>query len=279
MLYITVNQLNEDVKKYLLPQIPEDVGLVVAVPRDGLLPATLISLYQNIPMTDLDGVLEGRIYHTGYRLRDRPEYQRDIEAILIVDDTIYSGGTFRRAKKQLANIGIKFYFAVVFAVNPHKHRANGILDFWAREIPPALFHYEWTIGDAPLVSKRVAIDLDGILCPSPKPEQDDQGEKYLDFITHTPAKLKPIRVGTIITGRLERWRPETEAWLKRHGIGYDELIMRSANEPNHARHKAINFKKMNGIVFFESSDAQAQEIARLSRKPVIAMDTNKVYGD
>lgn len=34
----------------------------------------------------------------------------------------------------------------------------------------------------------------------------------------------------ILSGREERWRPQTERWLKRHGISYDALFLRRSGD-------------------------------------------------
>ena len=48
-----------------LYKIPSDVDLVVGIPRSGLMVATMISLYLNLPLTDVDNFLEGKLISTG----------------------------------------------------------------------------------------------------------------------------------------------------------------------------------------------------------------------
>ena len=78
------------------------------------------------------------------------------------------------------------------------------------------------------------------------------------------------RLRTIVTARLERYRPETEAWLARAGIAYDRLVMldlatdaeRRRTRPQ-GRFKAAVFAADAGAALFvESESWQAREIAR-----------------
>ena len=74
--------------------IPDDVELVVGIPRSGMLPAMLIALALNIQVTDLQGLKEGRVFQSG-RTRRRGALNTpfdDIKHVLIVDDSVNSGG-------------------------------------------------------------------------------------------------------------------------------------------------------------------------------------------
>ena len=114
-------------------------------------------------------------------------------------------------------------------------------------------------------------DLDGILCGDCPAEDDDDGERYRRFLeTATPQAVPRGPVHSIVTARLEAWRPETEAWLARHGIAYGRLVMlelasdaeRRRTRPQ-GRFKAAAYAADAGAVLFvESETWQAREIAR-----------------
>ena len=61
----------------------------------------------------------------------------------------------------------------------------------------------------------------------------------------------------ICTGRLEKYRPQTEAWLKKHGIRYNDLIMfngtKEERDSNHLKnvgeYKADVFNNFEGLAF------------------------------
>lgn len=41
-----------------------------------------------------------------------------------------------------------------------------------------------------------------------------------------PARYLPSHpIKALVTSRLEKYRPETEEWLRRHGVVYEQLIM------------------------------------------------------
>ncbi len=60
MNYKTIKDLNETIIKSL-PLIPRDVDLIVGTPRSGLMTATLLALYLNLPLTDVEGLIEEKI--------------------------------------------------------------------------------------------------------------------------------------------------------------------------------------------------------------------------
>lgn len=45
--------------------IPNDIDLIVGIPRSGMFVANYIALLMNKPMTDFDGLIEGRIMSSG----------------------------------------------------------------------------------------------------------------------------------------------------------------------------------------------------------------------
>ena len=85
-----------------------------------------------------------------------------------------------------------------------------------------------------------------------------------------PQVVPRHRLHSVVTARLEKYRPETEAWLARHGIACDRLVMlegmtdaeRRRTRPQ-GRFKAAAFVADAGAALFvESESWQAREIAR-----------------
>jgi orotate phosphoribosyltransferase len=62
--YRTVAQLDDAVVSWLA-DLPRDIDIVAGVPRSGLLVANLLALHLNIPMTDVAGLVEGRVIQAG----------------------------------------------------------------------------------------------------------------------------------------------------------------------------------------------------------------------
>lgn len=264
--------------------LPDDVELVVGVPRSGLLVATLLALYRQLPMADLDGFLAGRIYDSGRRLRGahghegRDSFLDRPRCVLIVDDSIRSGASLQevRARVAAANLPHRVGYGVVYA----DEGAEELVDHYC-EVVPTPRAFEWNLMHTDALLSKCCVDIDGVLCPDPTPEQNDDGPSYREFIADAPALHKPTaRVGWLVTCRLEKYREATEAWLASRGIRYNELIMmdypdaaarRAAGA--YAAFKADAYASSGAHFFLESNPRQAREIARRTGRPVYCVST------
>ena len=56
MKYITFNNLIETIRKNLW-KIPRDIDFIIGVPRSGMIVASIISDYLNVPLMDLNSFL------------------------------------------------------------------------------------------------------------------------------------------------------------------------------------------------------------------------------
>ncbi|WP_372744822.1 phosphoribosyltransferase family protein [Lutibacter sp.] len=270
MNYRNIRELNNIILNKL-SIIPRDIDLIVGVPRSGMLPANLLSLYLNRPYTDIHSFLNGHIYKAGARSQffDISEFKK----ILVVDDSIASGSAMIEVKESLKHLESKFdiKYCAVYII-PGKEK---MVDYFF-EIVPLPRYFQWNILNHTTLEKA-CFDIDGVLCPDPLPEQNDDGEKYIDFILNAPPLFVPgSKIGTVVTSRLEKYRNETETWLKANNIKYNDLIMldlpdmkarQKAN--NHGDHKAKAYMSKPYVLFVESEIAQAIEINRISKKPVL----------
>ncbi|GHU72035.1 phosphoribosyltransferase [Clostridia bacterium] len=282
MEFVTVSDLEIDLIKNL-QRIPRDIDLVVGIPRSGMLVASLISLQLNLPLADIDTYISGNYYTSGNTKNSKywvTEFSQ-IKKVLVVEDSVCNGYSILSVKRRLAQYERinHCYFAAY--VTPEK---RDLVDIYLRIIEfPRLF--EWNYMHNKLL-KHACFDLDGVLCDNPSQDENDDGHKYLDFIKYAKLKFKPTyEIGCIVSSRLEKYRKETEEWLKKNDIQYGELFLSShetaedrkkAND--YAFHKAniyINIK--NTIWFVESDEQQAYEIAKISRKPVFCVDTLCYY--
>jgi uncharacterized protein YxjI len=60
--------------------------------------------------------------------------------------------------------------------------------------------------------------------------EHDEVNQAVHFVYQAIRRGKPETVILLVSGREDRWRPETERWLERHGIIADELFMRRAGD-------------------------------------------------
>lgn len=270
MYYRNVKDLNNIILQRL-SIIPRDFDLIVGVPRSGMLPANLLALYLNRPYTDIHSFLNGHIYKAGARSQffDISEFKK----ILVVDDSIASGAAMVEVKESLKHLETEFdiKYCAVYVI-PGKEK---MVDYFF-EVVPLPRYFQWNILNHTTLEKA-CFDIDGVLCADPLPEQNDDGEKYIDFILNAPPLFIPgSKIGTIVTSRLEKYRKETEIWLAANNIKYNELVM--LDLPNmearqransHGDHKAKAYLAKPYVLFVESEYHQAVEINRLSKKPVL----------
>ncbi|MEX2396952.1 MAG: phosphoribosyltransferase family protein, partial [Balneolales bacterium] len=252
-----------------LHKIPTDVDLIVGVPRSGLLAGNMIALLLNIPLIDLDS------YTNNDRLRQSHDmsiaYAKEAKHVLIVDDTCYSGKSMGHANSLIkgASFNHKITSCVIY-INPKSIKLVDIY-FETLESPGC---QEWNFMHRDKVG-QFCVDIDGVLCKDPTKQEDDDGIAYLNFLKNaTPLYLPSHKVGCLVTGRLEKYRKETEEWLKRYNIRYHKLHM--LDLPNAKirwnlnaapRFKAEIYKSYpHSRLFVESDQKEAMEISMLSEK-------------
>jgi len=281
MNYRTIADLNKAIKNWI-PELPSDLELIIGIPRSGLLPATLLSLYLNLPLTDVEGLCEGRVLAAGRRFNresTRDLLKRPLK-VLVVDDSINSGTQMKEVKSKIesARLPHKIYYAAVYA----SPEGTQHVDYWYEIVDnPRVF--EWNVMHHDILTKS-CVDIDGVLCRDPTPEENDDGERYLKFLTNVKPLVVPTKpIGWLVTCRLEKYRKITEEWLQRHGIQYGQLIMMNLPDKEtrvtlgaHAEFKARVYREVDAVLFIESSYSQAMKIARLAGKPVLCTEINKI---
>lgn len=262
-------------------KVPGDVDLIVGIPRSGLLAGSMLALHLNKPIVDFDAYLnrsKPRIGRTSkHTLASR---DKAVRKVLIVDDTIDTGSSMARMREEVAaaNLDDEVLFCAIYGT---EKRHDGVDIVFERVTTPRMF--EWNmmrhkrIGDA-------CFDIDGVLCHDPEPTDNDDGARYEIFVAGArPLYIPKLPVAHVVTSRLERYRPQTEAWLKQKGIEYGRLWMidlPTAEERRrlkaHAPFKARVYRECGASLFIESEDRQAEEIARLSERPVLSIEGQRI---
>ena len=281
MNYRSISDMNDAILRNL-HRLPRDIDLVVGVPRSGILAATLVSLTANIPMTDLDSFLAGRIYTSGITKR-RAALDRqhsEMRRILVIDDSVAGGNAMRDARNKIEAAGIQgdFVYAAVFGLQPQHQEIDVVF-----EVVPHPRMFQWNFMHH-IFLEQCCVDIDGVLCLDPTEAENDDGPAYEKFLATARPLLGPTRkIGWLVTSRLEKYRKLTEAWLAKHDIKYDHLIMLDLPSKAerqrlgaHGSFKAEFYRKSGAILFIESEHEQAMRIARLSGKPVLCVETNTV---
>lgn len=265
-------------------KIPHDVDLVVGIPRSGMLVASIVALKQNLPLTDLYSFLRNDDLKKGstrtYKHADLVK-PRDARKVLLVDDSIATAKSMHAAVEQVrAAYQGEVVTLAAFAEKHNRHLVDMYLELVEQ---PRVF--EWNIMHHSLMG-HACLDIDGVLCVDPTVEQNDDGPNYRDFLRSTrPLFIPSIKVAHLVTSRLEKYRPETEAWLQRHGVQYGTLHMLDLPSAEERRRLNIHHKFKAEVyarhpqtrLFVESEDRQAIEIMKLSGKPVYCIETNEMY--
>jgi len=161
-----------------LYRIPRDVELVVGIPRSGLLAALPISLHLNVPLTDVDGLEEGRLISSGSRLsvKDGGALIQACRRILLIDDSLAFGTAMREVRNRVEALGLgdKVLFGAVYVSSPE--RGMEFLDYWFEHLPlPRIF--AWNLMHS-WILEHACVDIDGVLCIDPTEEQNDDGPRY-----------------------------------------------------------------------------------------------------
>lgn len=281
MHFKSIDDMNHAVMRNL-SKIPRDVDLIVGIPRSGLLVANMLSLYLNLPMTDVEGLGERRLISKGKRvIRNFDSGIFDhARRVLVVDDCVSRGTELEKAKRKIIEYGYadRALYATVYSFTERADLADIVF-----EIIPRPMCFQWCCMHSPELA-NYCLDIDGLLCVDPTAEEDDDGARYEEFLRNAqPLFLPTVEVGWLVTCRLEKYRDLTVQWLQKHGVEYRHLIMmdyptRAAREraKEHVAYKARVYKESGASLFIESSPVLASRIARASGLPVMCMDTSTV---
>jgi uncharacterized HAD superfamily protein len=242
---------------------------IVGIPRSGMIPASIIATSLQMPLASLEGYCAGIVHGRS----GRPE--RAGRRILLVDDSCNKGRAMGRAVAMLrsAHRGIAVTRLAVYGPYQLADPAKVVDITFADCHGPRVF--AWNMWKH-IRLDRWGFDFDGVFCRDPAKAENDDGPRYLDFLARAEPLFLPQRpIGHIVTGRLERYREPTEAWLRRHGIEFASLTMMPyatkadrMRAGNRGGWKAQAVRGLGVELFIESCPKQARIIARDSGVPV-----------
>ncbi len=284
MIYKSYQDLSDAIRRNLW-KIPQDVDIIVGIPRSGMIAALMVAELMGRCCASLDDFLNGCIMSCGDRQtllgRGRPG------KVLVIDDTVNTGAAIGRARHLLEAMAWTYdiLFGCVFS---RGRDAKTLVDIWLQDIyvpGEKLYFYEWNIMHHHAHRTQAMMwDIDGVMCQDPPPERNTEAyENYLE--NAVPMVLPTTPVGAIVTYRLEKYRDVTERWLSRHGVQYNDLIMFQAGSREErraisypGRYKAHQYKKSEWArLFVESDREQAARICELSGKPVFCYENGRMY--
>jgi hypothetical protein len=248
-----------------------EVEGVVGIPRSGMIPASQIATVFHLPlgMAGVSGIEWSNAPGRPGRIVEKPNGK-----VLVVDDTSYSGRSLAYAKRRFDELGISAIYAAVFVRN--EKAANRAADLWGEVVGDRHVN-EWNLLNNGILrgwDGGIGLDLDGIICHDPPMNDLTEPEAYEMWLSAAVPYLLPRSVvcPLILTGRLEKYRQLTEAWLGNYGVRYDQLVMYPADSPQQrtdiCQWKADQLKASGVGAYIESHPPHARAIAHLSGLPV-----------
>lgn len=273
--YRSYDQLKLDLMRWI-PHLPAVSG-VAGIPRSGTIVAGILAELLHVELISIERLATDPPL-PGYRPRSPRALTSSSLPILIVDDTCSSGQTIAQVR-EFVNARNVLWGAVYV-----KPEAAQLVDVYGYVNHTSNHSFAWNILQD-CISSRLAIDMDGILCEDwpHRTEDGPMAQAYAEWLeTVTPVFPVSGRVEAIITARLERHRPATEAWLKRHGIGYRRLLMHADCPPSardHIGHKAMHIHNLRSRIcaFVESCPHQARELAKRTGRPILCLPTGELH--
>jgi len=272
MTFLSYDDMARDILKLIPFCLEHDISAIYGNPRSGMIAANMLAVELHIPCGPVGGELG-----SGNRLK---VVTRETHGpALLLEDTVNNGNGINKSQVIMNMTGIKYLKACVYT----KQESISMVDFCCKVIKgPRL--YQWNIFNCDLTSKMM-FDLDGVFCVDP-PMLDDDGKEYQDYILNAiPLHIPFFPVGSICTNRIHRWRDNTITWLDRTGIQViDSLYMQPYDSAKDRRHdsspatfKAWCYEKSNAVLFVESTLHQAMSIATLTGKPVLSLETMRIF--
>lgn len=269
MNFISYEQMNKWILEFI-KLIPNKFDLIVGIPRNGLVFASILSAKFGRPLTTPDSYWMWRSLLPNL----------GINSILVCDDAISSSQQMDIAMNM---VHVRYPSANIETAVVIKHEQSQV-DYWYKLTDdPKLF--EWSLAHFKL--GKLACDIDGVMCNDLPVgfEEEVNPEGYENHIKNAvPQFIPQYTIDVIVSCRIERWRKETEIWLKRIGIKYKQLNLWNIEKPadrigKWADYKIEQIKKAEADYVFESNWEQAQKIYEVLRIPVLCFERMEMLSD
>jgi len=252
-----------------------DIDIIIGIPRSGLFVANIMAQKFAKPLSTPELFIKNQVWMS----RRMPKKDKFVN-VLLVDDYVSKRG---QAMTEAVDILKQYPFPINLTkasliVTPFsKH----LVDSYKKEVPPYSW-LEWAFLHIKQVNV-VAYDMDGVLCEDIPPGVDADEGKYQQWICNAKSYMIPsYEIDFIISSRLEKYRPQTEAWLKQNGVKYKELILWDVPSKADRGNNFVQFKidalaKTQPGVFFESNARIARGVWDEARVPTLCTDEMVMY--
>ncbi len=258
MKYISFDDLTHTIRKNIW-KIPRDIDFIIGVPRSGMIAASIISSYLNVPLIDVNSFIAGLEPTGGLRLNYFTNAHQKTNKVLVIDDTVFGGTAMNATRQKLNNHNdLQFIYMCVYLEGSGINAVDIYLED-VRQYTDAenrIVLYEWNIFQHHERFMTTCLyDIDGVFCVDPPDERNE--EEYLKYIADaTPLFVPRTKLGGIVTYRLSKNRGITEKWLSKQGIQYEELIMFKANSWQERHDSRISPEMFKATVYNEHPNAR-----------------------
>jgi orotate phosphoribosyltransferase len=273
ILLITPAIIAQLTQEWAKKSLPNNFDLYIGVPRAGMPIAWTLSLLYCRPYATPDSFQRGEYYFTS-KLPMPP-----IKKVLICEELVKSARKAIEVKEILS----KNYPDVTFEIGSLHVTEDGkmVVDHYYK-VAQDLEHFHDNMID---VGGDLSVDFDGVLCKNPPAAAVENMSAYRLWVTNAvPHFIPKCEIKSIITGRPESVRLESEQWLKEHGVKYKKMFMLTKEEQCSGQaesiaHKVKHIKESKPKYFWESDYLQAKEINRLTGVPVYCIDEMQIFGN
>ena len=291
MIYIGANRFLNDIRRNSWKISSLNPKGIVGIPRSGVMAAVMVSEEIHVGTCSLaEFMLANGQEYVFWRHGKRPIKHNDNGPIIIMEDTCWHG-SMKRSVDMLRNAfpNETFISCCIYLEGPCDIYCPDIhlVDIRKEalsdpEHPIALYFHN--ILDS-YFNNLYLYDIDGVICLNPP--QDTDIEAYEDYLMHpTPLHIPSTPSGnplTFCSYRLNKYRKLTEDFLKSQNIHVRDIIMYNAetiterNKVSPGTYKGHVYRNSNFKLFIESNDKEAQEICKVSGKPVYCFETGRMY--
>lgn len=294
MIFIGPNRFVNDIRANLWKITKYNFAGIIGIPRSGMLPTTLISEELHIGMCSYNEFIDNLVNeHVFYRHGNRMVEHKQSNIYLILEDSCCRGSMGEKVQQLRKMFPDKiFVSAAIYIDGPcNLYKPDICLVDLRKEIAnnldqtkDATVLYFYNILDG-WWNFRFLYDLDGVMCVDPP--SDENTEEYENYLRspmplHLP--ISPSNNGIdICTYRLSKYENETRTFLRMNNVKVNKLTMFPAatkeirNMTPSWQYKAQHYKDDKYVLFIESNDKEAQQICRLSGKPVYCYQTGRFY--
>ena len=274
--FVTIDQASIWTQEWI-KTLPRRYDLIVGIPRSGMFIASLVALKLGKGLTTPDQLQQRKYWHSQ---KVKEELALDgTNHVLIVDDSMDSGRSMARAVDTVRAVNSEIEISRASLIVRKESKSK--VDLYHKVIaPPRAF--EWNILHRKVASHFgdgcLAVDLDGVLCANCPAGTDDDELAYLEWLRSArPFLIPAFEIDDIVTCRLEKYRRQTEEWLRVHDVRYKRLHMwdvpkKSDRRGRFVAHKIEKLLLIKPDLFWESNWEQAQRIWNEIRLPTLCID-------